>query len=66
MDNLDNRIRSEEKTSSAKCDAFLSELTELSAKYGIGITGSPILFVMKEEDFPYSYRIDSESNLSLG
>lgn len=45
---------------------FLSELTELSNKYGLGITGQPLLFVMEEADRQFAYRIDTESNLSLG
>jgi hypothetical protein len=49
-----------------KTQAFLSELTELSMKYGIAITGNPVLFVMEREDYNFPYRIDNESNLSLG
>jgi hypothetical protein len=45
---------------------FLAALSELSARYGIGITGDPVLFVMEKDDFAFSYRIDAESNLSLG
>ena len=45
---------------------FLAELTELSVKHGIGITGAPVLFLMEQEDFAATYTIDAESNLSLG
>lgn len=50
----------------AQMAAFLGELTSLSAKYGIGIAGSPVLFVMEPEDHAHAYRIDGESNLLLG
>ena len=46
--------------------SFLSELSSLSAKYGIAITGEPVLFVMEREDHALSYRADEESRLSLG
>ncbi len=49
-----------------KTRQFLSELTEISAKYGIGITGKPVLFMMEKEDYQSAYRIDDEGNLSLG
>jgi hypothetical protein len=45
---------------------FLAELTELSARYGIAITGDPTLFVMEPEDRAFSYRANDESRLSLG
>ena len=51
---------------SLKIEQFLSELTELSDKYGIAITGSPVLFLMQKEDYAFAYRADDESNLSLG
>jgi hypothetical protein len=50
----------------AKVEHFLSELTELSDKYGIAITGKPVLFLMEKEDYAFAYRADDESNLSLG
>ncbi len=50
----------------AKTQAFIADLTELSAKHGIAITGEPVLFVMEREDYGFSYRIDDESKLSLG
>jgi hypothetical protein len=49
-----------------KLTEFLDELSELSAKYGIGITGDPVLFIMEKDDFAFSYRADAESNLTLG
>ena len=50
----------------AKVEQFLSELTELSDKYGIAITGKPVLFMMEKEDYAFAYRADDESNLTLG
>ena len=55
-----------QKTEAERTEAFLSELTALSMKYGIAITGTPVLFVMEPEDYEFPYRIDGDSNLSLG
>ena len=68
MDNIDNRLPlvPGRVSASTECDGFLAELTELSAKHGIAITGTPVLFVMEREDFSYAYRIDDGCNLSLG
>jgi hypothetical protein len=49
-----------------KLNEFLAALSELSAKYGIGITGESVLFAMEKDDFAFSYRVDAESNLTLG
>lgn len=46
-----------------KVDEFLSELTELGRKYGLGITGKPVVFLMEPEDQIPAYSIDEESNL---
>jgi hypothetical protein len=46
--------------------AFLADLTELTNRHGIGIAGSPVLFMLQAEDRQFSYRIDADSNLSLG
>jgi hypothetical protein len=48
----------------ANTEAFLAALTDLSVKYGIGITGDATLFLLEPEDAPYSYQIDSESKLT--
>ena len=45
---------------------FLNELTELSSKHGIAITGEPVLFVMEPEDRQFSYRMDEQSRVTLG
>jgi hypothetical protein len=47
-------------------EAFLDELTALSRKHRVGITGKPVLFIMEWEDDSSSYSIDSESNLRFG
>ena len=46
--------------------AFLAELTELSAKYGIAIGGNSTLYVMERPDYDYRYQADSESALTRG
>jgi hypothetical protein len=45
---------------------FLADLTELSMKHGIAIGGTPVLFVMEGDDYRFAYRLDDQSNLSLG
>jgi hypothetical protein len=46
-----------------RCNAFLTDLTQLCARYGIGISGDAVLFVMEPEDFAHRYCADSESRL---
>jgi hypothetical protein len=58
-----SRIRPAE---TAKTQAFLTELTELSRKHGVAIGGEPVLFLMDWEDRASAYAIDDESKLSLG
>ena len=45
-------------------EPFLSELTELSRKYKIGITGDPVLFCLEDEDLDRSYSSDADSALT--
>ena len=45
--------------------AFERELTELSRKHQIGITGSMTLFVMEPDDFERRYSSNKESQLSF-
>ncbi len=47
----------------AKADTFLSDLTDLCNRHGIGISGDPLIFEMEQEDYPHVYRIDSKSML---
>lgn len=42
---------------------FLTDLTDISAKHGIGISGDAVLFVLEPEDYSARYVIDDESNL---
>ena len=45
--------------------AFLSELTAISVKHGIGIEGSSILFAMKPDDFERKYSVDERAHLKF-
>jgi len=47
----------------AKARKFLADLTEISAKHGIGIAGEATLFLMEPEDFSSRYAIDDHSRL---
>lgn len=49
-----------------KTEAFLAELTDLSAKHGIAIGGDAMLYLMERPDYDYRYRADSESALTRG
>jgi hypothetical protein len=42
---------------------FLSDLSDLSLRSGIGICGNPILFITEAEDISRQYRADSNSHL---
>lgn len=44
---------------------FVNELAALSHKYGIVISGQPVLFIMEKDDFGLAYEIDDDSNLKL-
>lgn len=46
-----------------KVAAFCAALTELCDQYGYGISETATLFLMEEEDRPYSYQIDLEGKL---
>jgi hypothetical protein len=47
-------------------DAFAQELTDLSHKHGIGISGSSTVFVMEGvEDRTLAYKIDADGRLQL-
>lgn len=45
--------------------AFERELTELSRKHRVGITGSMTLFVMEPDDFERRYSSDEQSRLQF-
>lgn len=44
---------------------FLSELTRVSHKHGIAISGEPELFLMERDDYAHSYACDASSRLAL-
>jgi hypothetical protein len=46
-----------------KAAQFENALTELSRKFGIGIVGEPILFVLESDDYDRKYRTDANSKL---
>lgn len=48
-----------------KLRAFLDELTELSHKHGLGITGYPALFVLEADDTERRYSCDDDSQLEF-
>jgi hypothetical protein len=50
---------------SSRADAFAQELTELCLKHGIGIAGTPPLFVMEAEDASLRYVADDNGNLVI-
>lgn len=55
----DNEFLSEAE----RTEAFLAELSSLSLKYGIGIAGRPVLFVMERQDYVHSYCVNRNGNL---
>jgi hypothetical protein len=55
-----------QQTTSDNTQAFLSDLTALSAKHGIAIGGTPTLYVMEREDYDYGYQADNSSTLQRG
>ncbi len=42
---------------------FATALTALSAEYGIGITGTPVLFTIEHEDYERSFHVTDMSEL---
>ena len=51
--------------SDAQLQEFLRDLTALSHRHGIGITGSPTLFLLERDDFALGYGCDEKSKLTL-
>jgi hypothetical protein len=65
-------MRQSQTKSSSKQDllalnlgTFLSELTAISIKHGIGIEGSPVLVAMESEDFERKYTADEHAQLKF-
>jgi hypothetical protein len=48
-----------------RVSAFVRDLTELSHKHKVGIAGSPVLFMLEQDDFWLSYSCNAESELTL-
>lgn len=46
-------------------DGFTRELSDLCRKYGVGITGAAVLFVMEPVDYQLSYSARDGSTLVL-
>ena len=47
----------------AQVQNFLHELATLSHKHGVGIAGSPTLFLLERDDYALAYACDDESKL---
>ena len=58
-------VSNESPSDAGQSEAFARELSALSHKYGIGIAGSPSLFVLEQDDFALTYACDEESRLTL-
>lgn len=50
--------------SESRLREFLFQLTTLSQKYGLGIAGKPVLFVLEKDDKKRIYSANAESELS--
>lgn len=44
---------------------FLNEMTQLCQKYGLGLTGGTVLFVMEREDYSRVFSVNAESELTF-
>jgi len=53
-------------TAPERADRFALELSDLGRRYGIGVGGSPVLFLLERDDYPFDYSVDGESRLQLG
>lgn len=49
-----------------KLNDFLNDLSELSYRHGIAISGTPELFLMLHEDYQSAYECNADSRLSFG
>ena len=49
-----------------RADQFAFELSELGRKFGIGIAGTPTLYMLESDDYLFNYSVDDESQLRLG
>lgn len=65
---FDARTEAAEVYPGEKLEAFLRELTELSYRFGLGITGKPELFVMEsgpDGDFDRRYSLTEAEELEF-
>ena len=44
---------------------FVSALNILSAAHGIGIAGTPVLFIMEYEDYGRLYQVNDDNELTF-
>ena len=44
---------------------FLKELTEISFRFGLAITGAPFLFLLEPEDYDRCYRVDATDRINF-
>jgi len=58
-------LQATEHMSSDRVSQFLDGLTELSRAHGIGIAGSPVMFVMERDDYDRAYRTSKESEVEF-
>lgn len=48
-----------------KASDFARDLTEISRRHGVGISGEPTLFMLEQDDVNLRYDVDDESRLTL-
>jgi len=60
-----SKLTSKQDLLALNLGTFLSELTAISIKHGIGIEGSPILVAMEAEDFERKYTADERAQLKF-
>ena len=51
------------KTNIELAEEFLKELTELTRKFGVGITGYGVLFLLETDDYNIEYTMDNDGSL---
>jgi hypothetical protein len=58
--------RLNDQATQQRADQFASELSELGRRYGIGLGGDSVLFLLEAGDYWFDYSVDGQSRLSLG
>lgn len=59
-------IHAPECTSTVNLSRFMRELSDLSRKFKLGITGDATVYVMEQDDALFDYSLDAGSKLHLG